>query len=228
MIWVTGDGNVKEACEALAWNMVNLGLQVRRKDHQSTDSSTQVLLMNVPSVLDKDGVKNKIIWHLTKIKKGFLKKGTLPAEYVGTPLPKLRVSWSQNKQGKGKSKAERDLSLNKLAAFWEYGCLVCTVESAEGSWPQLGPLWEAFHMMGLSWWALGGSCLMVVMYNAKATESNWVTMQRLCHCNVVHCFITTHTVLPNIVTVHKQVKIEMTIKSVPLHSLLIYAKSSCG
>jgi len=90
--------------------------------------------MNVPSVLDKDGVKNKIIWHLTKIEKGFLKKRTLLAEYVGTPLLKLRVSWSQNKQGKEKSKAERDLSLNKLATFRENGCLVCTVEAAEGSW----------------------------------------------------------------------------------------------
>jgi hypothetical protein len=35
VIQVTGDGNVKEACKALAWNMVNSGLQVRWKDHQS-------------------------------------------------------------------------------------------------------------------------------------------------------------------------------------------------
>ncbi len=70
-------------------------------------------------------------------------------EYVGTPLPKLRVSCRQNKQGKGKSKAERDLSLNKLAAFRENSCLVCTAKAAEGSWPQLGPLWEAFHRTGL-------------------------------------------------------------------------------
>ncbi len=203
MIRVTGDGNVKEACEALAWDMVDLGLQVRWKDHQSTASSAQVLLMNVPPVLDRGGIKNKIIWHLTKIKMGFLKKGTLPAEYVGTPLPKLRVSWRQNKQGKRKSKAERDLSLNKLATFWENGCLICTFEAAEGSWPQLGPLWEAFHKTGLSWRALGWSCLMVVTYNGKATESNQVTMQHLRYCNVFHCFMTTHTVLLNIVTVHK-------------------------
>jgi hypothetical protein len=91
--------------------------------------------MNVPTVLDRGGVKKEIIWYLTKIEKGFLKKGTLLAEYVGTPLLKLRVSWRQNKQGKGKSKAERDLSLNKLAAFQENGCLVCTVKAAEGSWP---------------------------------------------------------------------------------------------
>ncbi len=97
MIRVTGDGNVKEACEALAWDMVDSGLQVCWKDHQSADSSAQVLLMNVPLVLDRGGVKNKIIWHLTKIKKGLLKKGTLSAEYVGTLLPKLRVSWRQNK-----------------------------------------------------------------------------------------------------------------------------------
>jgi hypothetical protein len=139
--------------------------------------------MNVPPVLDRGGIENEIIWHLTEIEKGFLKKGTLPAEYVGTPLPKLRVSWRQNKQGKGKSKAERDLSLNKLATFWENGCLVCTVKATEGSWPQLGPLYKVFHRTGLSRQALGRSCLMVVMYNGKATESNWVAMQRLdSHC----------------------------------------------
>jgi hypothetical protein len=33
VIRVTGDGNVKEAYEALAWDMVDLGLQVRWKDH---------------------------------------------------------------------------------------------------------------------------------------------------------------------------------------------------
>jgi hypothetical protein len=48
--------------------------------------------MNVPPVLDRGGIENEIIWHLTKIEKGFLKKGTLPAEYVGTPLHELRVS----------------------------------------------------------------------------------------------------------------------------------------
>jgi hypothetical protein len=45
------------------------------------------------------------------------------------------VTWRQHKQGKEKSKAEMDLSLNKLAAFRENGCLVSTVEAAEGSWP---------------------------------------------------------------------------------------------
>jgi hypothetical protein len=58
---------------------------------------------------------------------------------------------------------------------------------------------------------------MVIMYNGKATESDWVTMQWLHCCNVVHCFMTTHTVLPNIVTVHKRVEIKMVNKSVPLH-----------
>ena len=48
----TGNGNVKEACKALAWDMVDSGLQVRWKDHQSADSSIQVLLMNSNSTND--------------------------------------------------------------------------------------------------------------------------------------------------------------------------------
>ncbi len=58
---------------------------------------------------------------------------------------------------------------------------------------------------------------MVVMYNGKAMESDWVTIQWLHCCNVVHCFMTTHTVLPNIVTVHKWVEIKMVDNSVPPH-----------
>jgi hypothetical protein len=127
VICVTGNGNMKEACEALAWDMVNTGLQVQWKDHPLAESSTQVLLINVPPVLDRGGIKGEIIWHLTEIEKGLLKKGVLPSEYVGIQLPKMRVSWQQNKQGKGKNKVEMDLSLNKLPAFQESGCLVCMV-----------------------------------------------------------------------------------------------------
>ena len=81
------------------------------------------------------GVEGKIIWHLTEIEKEFLRKGTLQTEYVGVPLPKIRVSWWQNKQGKGRNKAKKNLSLNKLPAFQENGYLVCRVEAAKGSWP---------------------------------------------------------------------------------------------
>jgi hypothetical protein len=99
-----------------------------------------------PLVLEPGGVESKIVWHLCKLEKRFLKKGILPEKYVGIPLPKISVLWRQSKQGKGKSKAEQDLSINLLSQpFQENGCLVCTIEAAEGSWKHLGPLWEAFH-----------------------------------------------------------------------------------
>jgi hypothetical protein len=106
--------------------------------------------MNVPPMFDRGGVKGKITWHFAEIEKGLSKKGLLPTEYIGVPLPEIKVSWRQNKKGKRKNKVEKDLTLNKLAAFQENGCLVCTVEAWEGSWPRLGPLWEAFHKMGQS------------------------------------------------------------------------------
>lgn len=122
-------------------------------------------LINVPQVLDQAGVEGEIQWHLADIEKGLLKKGRLPQEYVGVAILEIKVNWRQNKHGKMKHKAEKDLTLNKLSAFQENGCVVCTVEAGEGSWLWMGPLWESFHKMGLSRRALGHSCLMVVMFN---------------------------------------------------------------
>ena len=72
-----------------------------------------------------------------------MRKGGYLNEYagLGLPLPEISVSWRQSKQGMGRSKAEWDLSLNLLGQpFQENGCLVCTIEAAEGSWKQLRPL----------------------------------------------------------------------------------------
>jgi hypothetical protein len=64
---------------------------VRWKEHQSAESSTHILLMNVPPVLERGGMESKIVWHLCKLKKRFLKKGILPEEYGGVPLPAISV-----------------------------------------------------------------------------------------------------------------------------------------
>jgi hypothetical protein len=58
---------------------------------------------------------------------------------------------------------------------------------------------------------------MVVMYNGRATNSDLVTMQQLCWVNVIHAYMMSHNVLPNIATVHKRVQIEMEDKSRPFH-----------
>jgi hypothetical protein len=90
---VRGKTNVKEACEVLAWDMSGSGLQIWWKDHQSAESSAQVLLMCVPPQLERGGVESKILWHLAEIERGLLKQGTLPTEYIGVSLPEIKVSW---------------------------------------------------------------------------------------------------------------------------------------
>jgi hypothetical protein len=209
---------MKVACNALVWDMTGLGLQVRWKEHQSAESSAQVLLMNVPAVLERGGVENEILWHLSEIKKKLLKRGTLPLEYVGIPLPNIKVLWRQSKQGKGRSKAERDLSLNLLGQpYQQNGCLVCTVKVAKSSWKCLGLLWEAFHRMDLSRRALGWKCLMIVMHNGRETGSNRITMQQLWWVNVMYLNFLAHKTIPNIEMVNKRVKIEMANESPPQH-----------
>ncbi len=135
--------------------------------------------MNVPPVLECCRVEGKIIWHLTEIKKGLMKKGAIPTEYIGITFPDIKVSWRQSKQGKGWSRAGKDLSLNLLGQpFQQNGCPLCTVEVAEGSWKSLGLLWENFHK-GLVQPALGRKCLMTMMYNGRETGNECITMQHL-------------------------------------------------
>jgi hypothetical protein len=72
--------------------MTGSGLQVRWKEHQSAKSSAQALLMNAPLVLECRRAKGKIIWHLTEIEKGLMKKGVLPTEYIVVPFTNIKVS----------------------------------------------------------------------------------------------------------------------------------------
>ncbi len=94
--------------------------------------------MNAHPVLDRGGVEGEIIWHLTEIEKGLLKKVVLLSEYVGIKLTKIRVTWRQNKQGKEKNKAEKDLSLNKLPTFQENRGLLTETGLPMGSVQQHG------------------------------------------------------------------------------------------
>jgi hypothetical protein len=84
-------------------------------------------------------------------------------------------------------------------------------------WKHLGPLWEAFHKMGLCQHALGHSYLMIVMFNSRPMESDWVMMQCLWIVNVMYLYMLAHTLVPNIAVVHKQVEVEMADGSAPPH-----------
>ena len=115
--------------------MVDSGITIRWKEHQSAESSAHVLLMNVPPILECPRVEGEILWHLGNLEKKLTRKGGNPSKYAGLPLPEISVSWHQSRQGKGCSTVEHDLSLNLLGQpFQENGCLVCTVEAAEGLW----------------------------------------------------------------------------------------------
>ncbi len=117
VIFVQDNKNIKDASEEIGWDISDTGLQIQFKEHQSADSSAQVLLMGVPSMFNCEELKGEIYWHFSDIEKSLLKKDALPTEYVGEPLPKIKLSWQQSKQGKGRNKAEKKLCLNDLVGF---------------------------------------------------------------------------------------------------------------
>jgi hypothetical protein len=116
--------------------------------------------------------REKLFWNLKDIEKSLIKKGTISSELIGIPLLEIRILWQQNKQGKGKSKAEKDLSLNDLVGFQQNGCMVCTVEAAKKDWKCLSILWEKFYKMGLCHRFLGQNALMIVNFNGQPTDSD--------------------------------------------------------
>jgi hypothetical protein len=188
VIRVCSKDNIKVACKEIGWDISETGLQIWYKEHQSADLNAQILLMCVPNIFDWEGVEGEILWHFTEIEKSLLKKGALPAEFVGKPLPKIRVSWHQNKQGKGRSKVEKSMSLNSLPGFCQNGCLICSVKAAERDWKRLSIPWEKFNKMGLCRQVLGRKSLMVVNYNGRPTNSDQSILQRLHRCTVVYAY----------------------------------------
>ncbi len=63
-IRVRASENVKDCIEALAWDLSKTGINIRWKEHQSAESSSQVLLVCVPSVFDRQGFKEEVRYHL--------------------------------------------------------------------------------------------------------------------------------------------------------------------
>jgi hypothetical protein len=166
--------------------MSESGLSIWWKEHQSTDSSAQILLMCCPAIFNKRGIEEEIVYHLKTMEKELIRKGALPSTLSTEPLPQIAVSWRQNKQGRGRSQAEQALCPNNLEAFQQNGCMVCTVEAEEGSWGRLGPLWQRLHKMGLVRRVLGQRVLMVIMFNGRVTDGDCVTLQWLWQRNVVY------------------------------------------
>ena len=148
VIKCTCNGNIKEGVEGLAWDIGNTGITIKYKEHQSPNSSAQILLMNVPVVFNRTGVEGEIIWHLAEIEKSLLKKGVLSIESIGTPLPEIKVSWRQNKQGKGKTKALKALSLNNLVQFQDTAVLCAWLRPRRAHGDVLAP--SGKHFIGLA------------------------------------------------------------------------------
>jgi hypothetical protein len=204
---VQADKNVKEAVEALTWDLNKTGIQVRWKPHQSAGSSAQVQIMCCPNVFDKEGLTKELLFHMKEIEKKLMAKGRLSYTLMDEPLPPISIQWRQSTQGKGRNKREKQLSLNNFPAFGQIGCLVLTVEMEEGTWAHLGPLWRALNSMGLVCWIFGQTVVLVVLYGGKPTESDRNTLQHLRRCHVMYVNNIATEVLPYVEMLHKWVEV---------------------
>ena len=89
--------NIKEMCESIAWDMNGTGITVRWKEHQLADSSSQILIMCVPNIFDKEGLKEELLFHMKAVERKIVVKGKLPASLLTEPIPLITMAWQQNK-----------------------------------------------------------------------------------------------------------------------------------
>ncbi len=204
---VQADENVKEAVEALTWDFNKTGIQVRWKPHQSADSSAQVQIMCCPNIFDKEGLTKELLFHMKEVEKKLMATGRLLYTLMDEPLPPISIQWRQSTQGKGRNKREKQLLLNNLPTFGQIGCLVLTIETKEGTWACLGPLWRALNSMGLVCRIFGQTAVLVVLYGGKPTELDRNTLQRLCWCHVIYVNNIATEVLPYVEMLYKWVEV---------------------
>ncbi len=91
--WVQGNENVMEVINSVAWDINDTGLSIRWKEHQSAESSAQILLMCCPPIFDRRGIEEEICFHLQLTEKDLIRKGKLSYNLIGVPLPNIIVSW---------------------------------------------------------------------------------------------------------------------------------------
>ncbi len=173
------------------------------------ESCSQVLLVCIPNVFDRQGFEEEVQSRLKEMEISLCNKGKHDTTLLTVPLPNFVVTWCQNKQGEGWNKTEQRLSLNNLDGFKQKGCLVCTVEAAVDTWPCFGPLWQHFHKTGMMRQTFGQRCAIVVMYSGNRTNVDRLVMQWYRQCNVMYDITTVSHTFPHIVNVHKSVEVQM-------------------
>jgi hypothetical protein len=78
--------NIKEMCESIAWDMNGTRITVRWKKHQLADSSSQILIMCVHNIFNKEGLKEELLLHMKAAERKMVAKGKLPAYLFTEPI----------------------------------------------------------------------------------------------------------------------------------------------
>jgi hypothetical protein len=99
--------NIREMCESIAWDMSGTGITVRWKEHQLADSSSRILIMCVPNVFDKEGLKEELLFHMKAVERKMVTKGKLLTSLLTEPIPLITLAFQQNKQGRGRNQEEQ-------------------------------------------------------------------------------------------------------------------------
>ena len=113
-ICVSGNVNIKEAVENVGWDVEDTGIKIDWKRHQSSESSSQIIIVGVPKGHCWAGAAYQIRYWLKDVEKKMCTQGKVDSALFDVPLPEFVVHWAGSKKGRSRNKAEEKYSLNNL------------------------------------------------------------------------------------------------------------------
>jgi hypothetical protein len=139
-ICVSGNVNIKEAVENVGWDVEDTGIKIDWKRHQSSESSSQIIIVGVPKGHCWAGAAYQIRYWLKDVEKKMCTQDKVDSALLDVPLPEFVVHWAGSKKGRSRNKAEEKYSLNNLQLFRDNGCFMLNIEASPDAWPCIVPL----------------------------------------------------------------------------------------
>ena len=216
VLWITCDGNAKDAIEGLQMELEGEHLQIRWKPAQKKNTKNQIVIYGIPPVFDAEGIMAELLHGLKESEKELCAPGsTLDLDERNCrrdlALPLLNGYFKQAIPPKAVSLAEgKETSLNNNKEYTQNGCRVFNLEYDPSDNARMAPVWTQFKDSGRSELVLGRrSKVFVVPHAGRLPPAKVTEIRRYMHFHLRYTARTRTHSHPTLIVLDKLTEVTM-------------------
>ena len=216
VLWITCDGNAKDAIEGLQMELEGEHLQIRWKPAQKKNTKNQIVIYGIPPVFDAEGIMAELLHGLKESEKELCAPGsTLDLDERNCrrdlALPLLNGYFKQAIPPKAVSLAEgKETSLNNNKEYTQNGCRVFNLEYDPSDNVRMAPVWTQFKDSGRSELVLGRrSKVFVVPHAGRLPPAKVTEIRRYMHFHLRYTARTRTHSHPTLIGLDKLTEVTM-------------------